>query len=225
MPNRTAISPIQPFQAGSGRTPLSANAINELVRALNALLMLQGEQGIQVHRAESHFTIAIDEEYIKSLVGEVEPGTGTLNWKGVWDVDTTYATGDIVIRHTPELMSESKTGTFVSKANNNTGNAPPAYPLTSNTHWEVLAAGSWGRLRVEDTATAANGSFDALGGRIVAELDNNDPPTTLDLNRGVAIPNDIKGMVLSPFVVKGCDLDTGDIIELALIGCVIPEEE
>jgi hypothetical protein len=211
--------------ANSLRRFLSRTTRNALLTVVNALINAEGKNGVRLIKTAANYVWEIDRAYLDDAIGEGgAPGTGSLNWRGVWDSDVEYAEGDIVIRQTPENMAEHKTGTFVSKSAGNINNEPPVHPATSTTHWDTLAAGAWHRLRIQHTGTAANGHFDALGGRVEIIMDEHG--TAIDFGRQSAIPEKIEGLVMAPMVVSMCDLTTGELVEVALgAAAVIPEDE
>jgi hypothetical protein len=203
MRNRASkVSKIEPIRKGPF---VHVRKGNEIIHALNALLAARGGSGVKVVKAEAGFVIEFDAKTAKGLpAGGEGGGTGSLNWKGVWSSAQTYAEGDIVIRPSVANMGDLKAGTFVSKTASNLNNQPPSGETTENTHWATLARGHWVRMFLADPDVPEAGSFDALGGKVLIKLDNNDPPTQIDLGMVTAIPAELVGKTFRPTVHEIC---------------------
>ncbi len=76
-PNITP-QPIRLFTPGSFDTPLDADRMNELVRALNALLTMQGTRGVRVIHSQGRVVIEGPESIAAATgeTGQPESGTG-----------------------------------------------------------------------------------------------------------------------------------------------------
>lgn len=112
------------FIAGdTKRTAKSASTMNQIVDGLNALLAMQGTNGIRVVPAAAGFTIELDDTVKRELgmlpeigaSGEVTPAKGALHWRGDWDAKKTYYSNDIVVhRSVAAIGAGLNAGTYIA---------------------------------------------------------------------------------------------------------------
>lgn len=220
---------LEHFKAGSGRTLLSATEANKVVDVVNALLRLvttmRGRNGVRAYVSDANIILEGDGTGAGDGDGGGDPGVpAAVAFKGEWNAGTTYALNDIVIRSTSGDMDNSESGTFISLADDNTGNEPPAGETMSNAHWTCLARGHWGHFRVINPANTLIGKTKVTGGRAIFEIDDGSPPTRVSIdptdNGGVGLPAALVGKTLTFLRVTGCDPDTGNPIAFWTIGAV-----
>lgn len=158
------------------RTPMHSEAMNQIVDLLNALLNSRGVNGIRVVPAMAGFTFELDDDAKKQLgrlptvgpSGEVEPGLGTLKWRGEWDVtETDYVSNNIVkVSNSPAYIPDTDTapvvGTWIANRVIVTGEVPG-----TSDGWTIFSRGAWQGV-----------SFDSANGSIYMTAD----PTILGAN-------------------------------------------
>ena len=151
------------------RTPMHADAMNEIVGFVNALLAAKGINGIQVIPAASGFVYQLDQATQKKLGmiptvnpdGTVTPPTGPLRFRGLWSATVTdYVANDIVIWDSAAAIATGyNAGTYIALSDVPTGSEPVEKFAGTQTYWFTVARGSWDRLKMADSA-GAFGSVD-----------------------------------------------------------------
>lgn len=131
---------IEPFIAGDQRTPLSAEAVNEMVAVLNALMRMRGENGIQVTFADGNVVISFTGKVKPAapVQGGGEGGEGAWTLYGEW-INTTYAADVVVtLTNSAAILDGNRAGAYKSIQ---------AVPLDTpepgtsgaETYWKLLA--------------------------------------------------------------------------------------
>ena len=157
------MDPIEPFEAESERTLLSAREANKLVRLANMLAGIRPGPGIKISIADSGIKIELSPELQRGLAldgdgtgGEGETdgqAPGPIKWRGEWSETKAYEKNDIVIRRTSADMNNGTlSGTYIAILDN-TNVAPSEAVATSQATWRTFAKGSWDVLIIGDVAT------------------------------------------------------------------------
>jgi hypothetical protein len=163
------------------RTPLSASVMNEIVDAINCVLLMKGVGGIKVDIVRGNAVVGFDDETTAALKRVKENGgggSGSLNWLGTWADGTDYFAGDIVrLPANGDAITTSaianQAGTFVCLVDHHStpGNAPPSSAnVTATTEWQTLALGKWPNLWSAPSDEATRGTFRANGGDLVIDF-------------------------------------------------------
>lgn len=162
MPNEQQgfFSVIKRFIVGdTKRTAKSAATMNQIVDGLNALLAMQGTNGIRVVPSAAGYTIELDDKLKKELGmmpemganGAVTNPKGTLKFKGAWVPGSNYSAGDIFYRTgiqqsnlaTTSSRIDGGVGMFLVSKDIVGATVPidPELPPTS-TYWELFSKGN-----------------------------------------------------------------------------------
>lgn len=152
---------LQPLEPGSDRTMFSASVANEVIRAVNALLMLQGarDSGLTVTVSDSNVIIDVDPQKLRDKINVTEGGGGGGNpWPVPWDSGSGYTVNDSVIRETTgDINDGTLAGTYYAlqtmDAATNAAH-PPGVP-GSEDYWAKVARGAWGKLVFRTTGSAS----------------------------------------------------------------------
>jgi hypothetical protein len=174
---------VQQFIPGDGtRTAWSAAAMNELVGAINSLLMLQTGKGLKFHSTPANCTLSLDEEYIEKLDRPSSPGGGDLSFRGKWSAAAVeYEENDVVIIFdledtgisTKELAIAAGTFICLESHTSHTDRKPPQGATFENQWWATLARSRFEHLWSWDNRSAARqawGTFHATGGNLTIDF-------------------------------------------------------
>jgi hypothetical protein len=206
------------------RTMLQASVANEIVSAVNKLLLAAGDDYIVVTVAEANVRIELREEARKAIKDVIDgnlPGGGGVNFRDQWATGVDYKAGDVVIVWTLGDINQSMlAGTYIALVDHTSApaNQPPSGEVYSNATWATLARGHWSHLwSYDDTdaTTQAYGAFHANGGNVTVDFGSRSfssalgKNTTLELNNGSfgasIIDPLLRGRTFAPRLVDICD--------------------
>lgn len=125
---------IELFKDGENRTPLSAEAINELVRLINSI----GNMEVVIGGTQTEFVAEQSKSILripKSFTEPTESGTGNVNYRGAWSALSDYEINDLVFTSPREFyIAEIQSGPSYGGAHS------PAFPEPSSSpYWRCVS--------------------------------------------------------------------------------------